>query len=408
MSHLRTLEQLCSGSVEGRSLRGRKVLVRVDFNVPRSGDRIVDDTRIREALPTLRSLSKAGARSVLISHGGRPKGRVVPEMSLRPVVGSLAELTGKEVGFGSDCVGELAASTVREVPDGGLCLLENLRFHSGEEANDEDFAAALARHADLYVNDAFGCCHRAHASIVGLPAGMESAVAGSLLEKEIEAFDRLLSCREHPFVAILGGAKIKGKIDTIDHLLTRIDSLLIGGSMANTFLAAQGHDLGASRLAAEEVEVAHSILQRAREVGVGIGLPTDLVVTDRLEQGDGAPRNIETVTPERVPSGSRAVDIGPRTVATFVDLLRQARIVFWNGPPGVFEVEPFDSGSRELARAVADTKAYTVAGGGETVTVVNLAGVAGRIDHVSTGGGASLALVAGKPLAGIVALEEAA
>ena len=384
------------------------MLVRVDFNVPRSGDRILDDTRIREALPTLSSLSDAGARSVLISHAGRPKGRVVEEMSLRPVAGSLAQLVGREVGFGTDCLGERATSTVREVPDGGLCLLENLRFHSGEEANDTDFAAALARHADLYVNDAFGCCHRVHASIVGVAPGMESAVAGSLLEKEIEAFDRLLSSEERPFVAILGGAKIKGKIDTIDHLLTRIDSLLIGGSMANTFLAAQGHDLGASKLAAEEIEVAHSILRRAREAGVDIALPTDLVVTDRLERGDGPSRSIETVTPDRVPSASLAVDIGPRTVARFADILQQARVVFWNGPPGVFEVEPFDSGSRELARAVAEAKAYTVVGGGETVAVANLARVADRIDHVSTGGGASLALVAGKPLPGVVALEDAA
>ena len=400
MPRLRMLERLLSVPLESTA-----VLLRVDYNVPRSGDRILDATRLRESLPTLRELGERGARTVLLSHGGRPDGKPDPELSLRPVAAALSELLGAEVGFGDDCIGEKARQAVERTPAGGCSLLENLRFHAGETSNDEVFAAELASLARLYVNDAFGCSHRAHASIVGLPRRSDTAVSGRLLEKEVRAFDKLLASSERPFVAILGGAKIGGKIATIEALLGRVDTLLIGGGMANTFLAAKGYDLGASLVAREEIAVARRVLQRAEEGDTEVVLPEDVVVTDRLDgdaSGRGiATRGIDDVTPEDL-----VVDLGPKSIERFEEVIAKARVLFWNGPVGVFEVPPFDEGCRRVARSVADSGAYSVVGGGETVAAVNQAGAARLIDHVSTGGGASLALVAGKVLPGIRVLED--
>ncbi len=396
------LERLLSMPLEDRA-----VLVRVDYNVPRSADRILDTTRLRESLPTLRELGERGARTVLLSHGGRPNGKPDPELSLRPVAAALSDLLGAEVGFGSDSVGRAAQRTIEETAAGGYCLLENLRFHPGEKSNSEGFAAELADLGSLYVNDAFGCSHRAHASIVALPLRSATAVAGLLLQKEVEAFDKLLSSCERPFVAIIGGAKIKGKIDTIDALFGRIDSLLIGGAMANTFLAAKGHDLGASLVASEEIPVARRVLEQAAQSGLEVVLPEDLVVTDRLD-GDPSQRRIATRAVEDVGPAEIAVDLGPSSLERFDHAIAGAKALFWNGPLGVFEVPPFDEGSHRVARSVAESDAYSVVGGGETVAAVNLAGVGALIDHVSTGGGASLALVAGKVLPGIRALEDGA
>ena len=326
-------------------------------------------------------------------------------MSLSPIAPALGEHLATEVGFASDCVGSAAKDAIERVDDGGFCLLENLRFHQGEEANDAEFTAALASHGEIYVDDAFGCCHRAHASIVGVPQRARVAAAGRLVQKEKEAFDKLLTSEQRPFVAILGGAKIRGKIDAIESLLEKVDTLLIGGSMANTFLAAQGHNLGASKIAEEELDLARSILETANATEVEIRLPADLVVTDRLDANGS--RRIDTAAPDAVATDGMAVDVGQKTVASYVATLLTARLIFWNGPMGVFEVEPFDSGSRALAMALAQSRGFSVVGGGETVAAVNLAGVADSLGHVSTGGGASLALVAGQSLPGLQVLEEA-
>lgn len=402
MTSIRPLDDLLAESLEGTP-----VLVRVDFNVPRSGDEILDETRLRASLPTLEQLQEAGARTILVSHCGRPKGEPDPVLSLRPVARALADLLQTDVGFGPDCVGPVAAEAVSKIAPGGFCLLENLRFHAGETTNSEIFSTALAAHAELYVNDAFGCSHRAHASVVGVPRFARCAVGGRLLEAEIRAFEDLLSCRRRPFVAILGGAKISNKIDAIDAVLGLLDSLLIGGAMANTFLAASGYDLGASLVAQDEMDVARRILRDADRRGVDLRLPTDLVVTDRLRPGPGPDdRAIETVRIESVPAASMAVDLGPDTLGAYERVVRQAEVLFWNGPVGVFETAPFDRGGRRLAQCVAEARAFSVVGGGETVAAINQAGAAVGIDHISTGGGASLELVAGKSLPGIEVLSE--
>ncbi len=397
MLDIRTLDDLLQDD-----LTGKAVLVRVDFNVPREGDRILDDTRIRAALPTLAALSSAGARTVLASHLGRPRGKADPSLSLGFLVPVLSELLEKPVIFSSACVGEVAEAHVGELVDGGFLLLENLRFHAEEEANDPDFARQLARLAPNYVNDAFGCSHRAHASIVGVTEHVAKAVGGRLLERELKAFGRLLDNAEQPFVAILGGAKIAGKIDAIDNLLPRVSCLLFGGGMANTLLAAKGVEMGASLVAHDELDVARRIFADAEKAGVDILLPTDLVVTDTLS---GNERVVEITSAANVAEDRLAVDVGPETVRHFAEVVSTCRTVFWNGPLGVFEVPPFDNGCTELARALADSEAFSVVGGGETVAAIEAAGVADRIGHVSTGGGASLELVGGTALPGVTVLE---
>ncbi len=395
MSRLLTLEDLDLGA-----LSGVRVFVRVDFNVPIKDGKVMDDTRLVEALPTLRDLVAAGACVLLASHHGRPKGQVNPKYSLRPAAERLSQLFGRPVEFAEDCVGEKAESAARALRPGDLCVLENLRYHAAEEANDGAFAAGLARLAEAYVDDAFGAAHRAHASVVGVPALLARKAAGRLMVKEVTSLARLLGEPARPFVAILGGAKIEGKIDTLSNLLPRLDRLLVGGGMANTFLAAQGLDLAASLVESERLDVAREILARAAELGVEVLLPSDLVVADRFE----GPERIATVPANAVPAGMMALDVGPATAAAFADALADAGTLFWNGPLGVFEKPPFDVATRTVAQALAACPGFTVLGGGETVAAAHQAGVTDRVSHVSTGGGASLELLAGRTLPGVAAL----
>ncbi|HTQ81535.1 MAG TPA: phosphoglycerate kinase [Thermoanaerobaculia bacterium] len=397
MPKLLTLEDL-----DLATLAGRRIFVRVDFNVPLAADgKVLDSTRLEEALPTLRELIARGGRLLLASHAGRPKDAPDPRYSLRPVAARLAELLGRPVRFAEDCVGEPAQRIAAELEPGDVALLENLRFHAGEKKNDPEFAGQLAALAEVYVDDAFGSAHRAHASVVGVPERLAKKAAGRLLVREVNALSRLLGEPERPFAAILGGAKIEGKIDTLENLLPRLNLLLVGGGMANTFLAAQGHDLAGSLVETDRIEVAREILQRAGDRGIEVLLPTDLVVTDDLE----ARTRIETVAANQVPAGTKAVDIGPQTREAFAAAIARARTLFWNGPMGVFEKPPFDAGTRAVAQALAHCPGFSVLGGGETVAAANQAGVAGQVGHVSTGGGASLEFLAGKTLPGVAALE---
>ena len=383
-------------------LRGQRVLVRVDFNVPLSpAGEVMDATRLEEALPTLRELIAAEAELILASHCGRPKGAPDPKYSLRPVAGKLAELLDRPVAFASDCVGPEAETAAARLAPGGVLLLENLRFHDGETKNDPAFAAQLAALAAVYVDDAFGAAHRAHASVVGVPERLPRKAAGRLMEKEVRALGRLLGEPERPFVVLLGGAKVEDKIETLENLLPRLDALLLGGGMANTFLAAQGHDLADSLRETDKADLARDILSRARARGIEVLLPTDLVVTDDL----GDPRRIETVAVDAVPAGTKAVDVGPATRAAFATVIGRAGALFWNGPLGVFEKPPFDAGTRAVALALTQCPGFSVIGGGETVAAAHQAGVTGRIGHVSTGGGASLELLAGKTLPGVAVLQ---
>jgi phosphoglycerate kinase len=404
MSRLLTLDDL-----DLPGLRGKRVFVRVDFNVPladgQSGDKAVgDDTRLREALPTIAELRRAGARVLLASHLGRPKGKADPKYSLRPVAAALAALLDAPVGFAADCIGEAAASAAASLPEGGVCLLENLRYHAGEEKNDEGFAAALAANADAYVDDAFGAAHRAHTSVVGVPQRVAKKAAGRLLVKEVEALSRLLRDLAKPFAAVIGGAKIEGKIDTIDNLLERIDELVLGGGMANTFLAAQGKRIGASLHEADKVPLAAQLLQKAAARGIAVLLPVDVVVADAIDKPETAH---EIAVDDGVPEGKMALDIGSESRRRFAAPIQTAKTVFWNGPMGVFEKPPFDAGTRAMAAAVGASQAFTVIGGGETVAAAKQAGVEDRIGHVSTGGGASLEFLAGQTLPGVEALQVA-
>lgn len=396
MGRLLTLENL--GTVAGQ-----RVFVRVEFNVPITDGKVGDDTRLREALPTLRELVAAGARVICAAHLGRPKGQPNPKYTLKPVADRLAELLGRPVAFATDCVGPEAERVVGALQNGGVAVLENLRFHAGEESNDPAFADALARLADAYVDDAFGAAHRAHASVVGVPARTTKKAAGRLLVREVEALGALLGSPARPFAAILGGAKIEGKIDTLVNLLPRLDQLMVGGGMANTFLAAQGHELANSLVERDRLDMAREILARAAEKGVEVLLPTDLVVTNSLDD----PQRIETVAVTAVPAGTLAVDVGPATSTAFAAAVMKAATLFWNGPLGVFEQPPFDAGTRAVAEALASSSGFTVLGGGETVAAAHQAGVAERVSHVSTGGGASLEFLAGRALPGVVALEVA-
>jgi phosphoglycerate kinase len=396
MSDLLSLDDLDLGH-----LHGRRVFLRVDFNVPlSSAGEVLDATRLQEALPTIRELTRAGARLLLASHCGRPKGAPDPKYSLRPVAAKLAELLGRPVRFAEDCVGAPAEKAAAELAPGEAVLLENLRFHAGETKNDPAFADQLAALAEIYVDDAFGAAHRAHASVVGVPERLHRKAAGRLLEKEVRARGRLLGEPERPFVVLLGGAKIEDKIETLENLLPRLNVLLLGGGMANTFLAALGNDLAASLFEADKADVARDILKRAKDLGIQVLLPTDVVVTDDLAN----PTRVETVQVDRVPAGTKAVDVGPATREAFAAAVAQARTLFWNGPLGVFEKPPFDAGTRAVAEALARCPGFSVIGGGETVAAAHQAGVADRIGHVSTGGGASLELLAGKTLPGVAVL----
>ncbi len=383
-------------TIRDMEFEGRKVLVRVDFNVPLQDGGIADDTRMRAALPTIQYLINQSARIILCSHLGRPKGQVVESLSLRPVADHLSNLLGKQVAFSVDCVGEVAKTAASQLKNGEVLLLENTRFHPQEKANDDEFAGELASLADIYVNDAFGSAHRAHASTVGV-AHKLPAVAGFLMEKELQYLGEALAEPEHPFVAILGGAKISDKIGVVDRLLQIADRMLIGGGMANTFLAAQGFDMAESLVEEDAVIIATEILKRA---GDNLLLPLDLVVAAEFDEK----AEYRTVTVGSIPEEWRAMDIGPETVRVFCTEIEVARLVVWNGPMGVFEFEPFAVGTQALATAVAECGGTTIVGGGDSAAAIRQAGLTDSISHVSTGGGAALEFLEGKTLPGVDAL----
>jgi phosphoglycerate kinase len=384
-------------------LRGLRVLVRVDFNVPLDGRGVADDTRIRAAIPTINALRGRGARVVLCSHLGRPKGQAVASCSLRPVAERLASLIDTPVLFSADCVGEQAEQAARGLPDGGVLMLENLRYHAGEEQNDPAFAAQLARLGEVFVNDAFGAAHRAHASTEGVTHLLPS-VAGLLLEREVATLSTLLDEPQRPFVAVIGGAKVTDKIGVIDRLCEVADRILIGGAMAYTFVAATGGHVGDSKHEDEDgQQVARHALDRAATTRCALLLPSDTLAADRFAV-DAETRVVATTA---IPDGWIGVDIGPDAAETFAGYVREAATVFWNGPMGVFEMAPFAAGTRVLAEAVADCPGVTVVGGGDSVAAVTQLGLAGRITHVSTGGGASLELLEGRELPGLAALPDA-
>ena len=390
-------------SIRDLDLAGRRVLIRVDFNVPIADGAVGDDTRIRAALPTLRHALERGATLVLASHLGRPGGRPRPELSLGPVADRLAALLGAPVRFAADCVGDAARQAVDETGPGGVVLLENLRFHAAEERNDPAFAAALAELADLYANDAFGAAHRAHASTVGAVAHVRDAGTGLLMAAELEHLGALLGAPARPFAAILGGAKVSGKLDVIENLLERVDALLIGGAMAYTFFSRQGLPPGQSLVEPELLAATSRVEDAARARGVDLRLPTDHVVAERIAP---AARG-ETLAVADAAIGDRlGVDIGPRTRAEYAALIAGARTVVWNGPLGVFEVDAFAAGTLAVAHAVAETDATTVVGGGDSIAALAKAGVQDRITHVSTGGGASLEFLSGRTLPGVAALPD--
>ena len=380
-------------------VRGKRVFVRVDFNVPLDDGRITDDRRIREALPTIVELRRQGARVILASHLGRPDGKVISGLRLDPVAGRLSELLGVPVRKLPDCVGPEVARAVAEMRDGDVVLLENLRFHPEEEANDETFARALASVADVYVNDAFGTAHRAHASTVGITRFLP-AVAGLLMEKELVYLSRILEDPRRPFVAILGGKKVSDKIGVIRNLLTRADMLLIGGAMSYTFLRAKGLNVGASPCEEDKLDLARSLMDDAAGRRIAFRLPDDVVVADRFAE-DAAHR---VVAAGAIPQGWMGMDIGPQTATAYADVIARAGTVMWNGPMGVFEFPAFADGTRAVAEAMAGSKAVTIVGGGDSAAAVQQMGLADRMTHISTGGGASLEFLEGKELPGVAAL----
>lgn len=389
-------------TVRNIDVEGKRVLVRVDFNVPMEDGKITDDRRIREALPTIRELVGRRAKVILASHLGRPKGRVDESLRMAPVAARLTDLLGRPVPVLPDCVGPAVETTVARMQSGEVVLLENLRFHPEEEANDPAFAAALARLADVYVNDAFGTAHRAHASTVGVAAHLP-AVAGLLMEKELRHLGQALDAPTRPFVAILGGKKVSDKIGVIRHLLTRADSLLIGGAMAYTFLRAQGKEIGASLCETDRIGLAAELLEEAAQHRVPFRLPVDVVVATAPEAG----ADHKVVDVDAIPSGWTGVDIGARTAAEFTEVIVPAGTVLWNGPMGIFEIPAFAGGTRAVAEAMAKSKAVTVVGGGDTAAAVEELGLADRMTHLSTGGGASLEFLEGRELPGIAVLQDA-
>ena len=389
-------------TVRDIDLSGKKVLMRVDFNVPLAQGTVADDARLRATLPTLNLLRERKAKTILVSHLGRPKGAVDEALRLAPVAARLSELLEQPVQTARDCIGSEATAAARALRSGDVLLLENVRFHAAEEKNDPSFAQQLASLAEVFVNDAFGAAHRAHASTVGVTAYLPS-VAGLLMEKEIATLSRLLEAPERPFVAMIGGAKISTKIGVLTHLLSKIDVLVAGGGIANTFLKAQGHAVGKSLVEDEQLSVAAAFLDQADKIGVAVLIPSDVVVgTVGETKGTG-----DVVATDAIPPHTMIGDIGPKTVAAIQTILSTARTVFWNGPLGLFEEERFAASTRSLAHALAGTRAVTIVGGGETVAAVAACGVTDSITHVSTGGGATLEFLEGKTLPGVAALDDA-
>jgi phosphoglycerate kinase len=396
-------------SIRDLSLNNHRVLMRVDFNVPLEGGRVIDDTRIRETLPTIEYALRHGARLVLVSHLGRPKGKRNLAFSLKPAAERLRMLLDKElargenVGFCPECIGPEAEEMAGKLEQGQTLLLENLRFHPEEEANDPKFAKQLAGLADYYVNDAFGTAHRAHASTVGVTTFVQKSAAGLLMEKELQYLGKVLRHPERPFIAILGGAKVSDKIGVIRNLLDKVDALIIGGGMAYTFLKAQGEPVGKSLVEEDKVELARELLKEAKKHKLKFLLPTDHVVAEKID----ANAIVRTVPSGGIPDNMMALDIGPKTVEAFIEEIGRALTIVWNGPMGVFEVSPFAKGTFKIAHAVAENVGATsIVGGGDSVSAVNAAGVADKITHISTGGGASLEFLEGKKLPGVEALTD--
>jgi phosphoglycerate kinase len=389
-------------TIEDLEIKGKRVFIRADFNVPLDDNlMITDDRRIRSTLPTINYAIDEGAKVILSSHLGRPKGKVDPRYSLAPVAKRLQRLLNKEVTFAPDCVGSQAEQLVSKMNEGDVILLENLRYHSGEENNDEDFARALAKLADVYVNDAFGAAHRAHASTVGITKFLPSA-AGLLLKKEIEYLKGVIDNPVKPFVAILGGAKVSGKIGVLEHLVGHVDKVIVGGGMAFTFIKAMGNEIGDSLVEDGMLETAERIRKKLIENGVKFYLPVDCVIAQNTEPG----AVIKIVPTLEIPKGWKALDIGPASVKLFTVALQDAKTILWNGPMGMFEIDIFSRGTFDIARTVSDAYALTIVGGGDTDLAVNRAGVSNSISFISTGGGASLQLLEGKELPGIAALTD--
>ncbi|MGC4376891.1 phosphoglycerate kinase [Fictibacillus sp. Mic-4] len=389
-------------TVRDIDVKGKVVFCRVDFNVPMDNGEITDDTRIRAALPTIQYLAEQGAKVVLASHLGRPKGKVVESLRLDEVANRLSELLGKKVVKTNEAYGEEVETAISALKEGDVLLLENVRFYPGEEKNDPVLAKNFAALADVYVNDAFGAAHRAHASTEGIAHHLP-AVAGFLMEKELEVLGKALSDPERPFTAIIGGAKVKDKIDVINNLLEKVDNLILGGGLAYTFIKAQGDDVGKSLLEEDKIETAKAFMEKAKEKGVNLLIPQDVVVADEFSND----ANTKVVDTSAIPSDWQGLDIGPKTIDSYTNVIRNSKLVIWNGPMGVFEMESFANGTRSVAEALAESaNAYSVIGGGDSAAAVEKFGLADQMDHISTGGGASLEFMEGKALPGVVALND--
>lgn len=393
-------------SIDDLNLKGKNVFMRVDFNVPLDAQQnIADDLRIRASLPSIRKIIHDGGRVILSSHLGRPKGQPKPEFSLKPAAGRLTELLGKAVMFAPDCIGKDVDAMKQALKDGDVLLLENLRFHAGEEKNDPEFAKQLASHCDVYINDAFGSAHRAHASTEGVTKYFKQCAAGYLMQKELKFLGEALENPRRPFVAILGGAKISGKIDVIENLLGKTDALIIGGGMSFTFYKAHGWEIGKSILEEDRLEMAKEILKRSQDSKTDLELPVDVLVADKFEAG----ANTRIVGVHDIPKDWLGVDIGDKSIAKFKEILANAKTVVWNGPMGVFEIPDFAKGTEAIARCLADITqkgATTIVGGGDSAAAVKMFDLEDRLSHVSTGGGASLEFLEGKTLPGVAALTE--
>ncbi|WP_027417108.1 phosphoglycerate kinase [Aneurinibacillus terranovensis] len=388
-------------SIRDVDVKGKRVFCRFDFNVPMENGRITDDTRIRAALPTIQYLMEHGARIIMASHLGRPKGKVVEEMRLNAVADRLAKLIGRDVIKLDEVYSDNVRDAVNKLADGDALLLENVRFHPGEEKNDEELSKQFASLADLFVNDAFGTAHRAHASTAGIAQYVES-VAGFLMEKEIEFMGKALSNPERPFTAIIGGAKVKDKIGVIENLLEKVDTLIVGGGLSNTFIKAEGYDVGNSLLEEEKVDLAKSFMEKAKNKGVTFLIPVDVVVADAFSND----ADTKVVDVNAIPEGWQALDIGPKTVERYRAAIVTSKTVIWNGPMGVFEMDAFAKGTNEIAQALKEVKGTTIIGGGDSVAAVEKAGVAEAMSHISTGGGASLEFMEGKELPGVAVLAD--